>query len=45
MVESAYTSGLIPFFTSEYILVAQFANNEIEVFSENLYNEFIKDFK
>ncbi len=31
--------------TSEYILVAQFANNEIEVFSENLYNEFIKDFE
>jgi hypothetical protein len=31
--------------TSEYILVAQFANGEIEVFSENLYNEFIKDFK
>lgn len=31
--------------TSEYILVAQCADNEIEVFSENLYNEFIKDFK
>ena len=31
--------------TSEYILVAQYANNEIEIFSENLYNEFIKDFK
>ena len=30
--------------TSEYILVAQYANSEIEVFSENLYNEFIKDF-
>lgn len=30
--------------TSEYILVAQFANKEIEIFSENLYNEFIKDF-
>lgn len=31
--------------TSEYILVAQYANNELEVFSENLYNEFVKDFK
>ena len=31
--------------TSEYILVAQCANNEIEIFSENLYNDFIKDFK
>ncbi len=31
--------------TSEYILVAQYADNEIEVFSEKLYNEFIKDFK
>jgi len=31
--------------TSEYILVAQYANGEIEIFSENLYNEFIKDFK
>ena len=31
--------------TSEYILVAQDANNEIEIFSENLYNEIIKDFK
>ena len=31
--------------TSEYILVAQYANNEVEVFSENLYNEFIKDFE
>ena len=30
--------------TSEYILVAQYANNEIEIFSENLYNDFIKDF-
>lgn len=31
--------------TSEYILVAQYTNNEIEIFSENLYNEFIKDFE
>ena len=31
--------------TSEYILVAQYADSEIEVFSENLYNDFIKDFK
>lgn len=31
--------------TFEYILVAQYANNELEVFSENLYNDFIKDFK
>lgn len=31
--------------TSEYILVAQYANNEVEIFSENLYNEFIKDFE
>ena len=31
--------------TSEYILVAQCANNEIEIFSENLYNGFIKDFE
>ena len=30
--------------TSEYILVAQFANNNIEIFSENMYNEFTKDF-
>ena len=30
---------------SEYILVAQFTNNEIAIFNENLYNEFIKDFK
>ena len=29
---------------SEYILVAQCNNNEIEIFNENLYNEFIKDF-
>ena len=29
--------------TSEYILVAQFANVEVEIFSENLYNEFVKD--
>ena len=31
--------------TAEYILVAQYANDEIEIFSENLYNEFIKDFE
>lgn len=31
--------------TPEYILVAQYANNKIEVFSESLYNEFIKDFE
>lgn len=31
--------------TSEYILVAQYANNEIEILSENLYNEFTKDFE
>lgn len=31
--------------TSEYILVAQFANCELEIFSENLYNNFIKDFE
>ena len=31
--------------TSEYVLVAQHANNEIEIFSENLYNDFIKDFE
>jgi len=31
--------------TSEYILVAQSVNNEIEIFSESLYNEFIKDFE
>ncbi len=31
--------------TTEYILVAQFANSEIEIFSENLYNKFIKDFE
>ena len=28
--------------TSEYILVAQYTNNDIQVFSENLYNEFIR---
>ncbi len=31
--------------TTEYILVAQYANREIRTFSENLYNEFIKDFE
>lgn len=30
---------------SEYILVAQYSNNEVEIFNENLYNEFIKDLK
>ena len=30
---------------SEYILVAQYSNNDIEIFNENLYNEFIKDLK
>lgn len=31
--------------TSEYILVAQYYNNKVEIFSENLYTEFIKDLK
>lgn len=31
--------------SSEYILVAQCSNNEIAIFSENLYTEFIKDLK
>ena len=31
--------------TSEYILVAQSNDSEIEIFNENLYNEFIKDFE
>ena len=31
--------------TSEYFLVAQYANGEIEIFSENLYNDFVKDFE
>lgn len=31
--------------TSEYILVAQCSNKELEIYSENLYNEFIKDFE
>ena len=30
--------------TSEYILVAQSSKNEVEIFSENLYNEFTEDF-
>ena len=30
---------------SEYILVAQYSNNDVEIFNENLYNEFIKDLK
>ena len=31
--------------TSEYILVAQCTYNHVDIFSESLYNEFIKDFK
>ena len=31
--------------TSEYILVAQSSDNKIEIYSENLYYEFIKDFE
>ncbi len=31
--------------TSEYILVAQSGDSKIEIYNENLYNEFIKDFK
>ena len=27
---------------SEYILVAQYSNNDVEIFNENLYNEFIE---
>ena len=30
--------------TSEYILVAQNYNDQIEIFNESLYNEFIRDF-
>lgn len=30
---------------SEYILVAQYINNDIVIFSENLYNDFVKDFE
>ena len=30
---------------SEYNLVAQYSNNDVEIFNENLYNEFIKDLK
>lgn len=30
--------------TSEYILVAQSNNSKIEIFSENLYNGFVRDF-
>lgn len=30
--------------TSEYILVAQHSNNTLEIYNENLYNDFIKDF-
>ena len=31
--------------TSEYILVAQSSESKIEIYNENLYNEFIKDFQ
>ena len=31
--------------TSEYILVAQSSDSKIEIYNENLYNKFIKDFK
>ena len=31
--------------SSEYILVAQSDKSEVEIFSENLYNEFMKDLK
>ena len=31
--------------SSEYILVAQSSNSKLEIFSENLYNGFIKDFE
>ena len=31
--------------TSEYILVAQCSNKKLEIYSENMYNEFTKDFK
>ena len=31
--------------TSEYILVAQSSDSKIEIYNENLYNEFTKDFK
>ncbi len=30
--------------TSEYILIAQSKDNTIEIYNENLYNNFIKDF-
>ena len=30
--------------TSEYILVAQNYNDQIEIFNESLYNEFVRDF-
>ena len=30
--------------TSEYILAAQSCGGEVKIFSDNLYNEFIKDF-
>ena len=31
--------------SSEYILVAQSINGAIEIFNENLYNDFIKGFQ
>ena len=30
---------------SEYIFVAHYSNNAVEIYNENLYNEFTKDFK
>ena len=30
---------------SEYTFVAHFSNNNLEIYNDNLYNEFIKDFK
>lgn len=31
--------------TTEYILVAQCFNSEIEILSESLYNKLVKDFE
>ena len=31
--------------TSEYNLIAQCINNEVEIFSDKLYNDFVKDFE
>ena len=30
--------------TTEYVQVAKYSNNNIEILNETLYNEFIKDF-